>query len=103
MEPAHAASELRFNVDGKLMLIAGAAAGTGRAFAQLAARDGAEVALLDLNADGLQETESSLAGDGRKIGVSVDLTDLAAVEDAVDECRSELGGFDGICNVAGWG
>ena len=58
----------------------------GRSFAELAAADGAHVGLLDLNAAGLDETMASLGGDGRRIAVTVDLSDWPATEAAVDRC-----------------
>jgi 2-hydroxycyclohexanecarboxyl-CoA dehydrogenase len=91
------------NLRGSRLLITGAASGTGRAFARLAASDGADVALLDLNEAGLRETESDLDGDGRHMSACVDLTDWPAVEAAVAECSQALGGLDAVCNIAGWG
>src|SRR5207302_5106169 len=87
---------------GRRILITGAASGMGRSFAELAAADGAHVGLLDRNAAGLEEVVAGLAGDGRRIGVPVDLGDWPATETAVAQLRQVLGGFDAICNVAGW-
>jgi 2-hydroxycyclohexanecarboxyl-CoA dehydrogenase len=59
--------------------------------------------MLDLNADGLDETRARLAGSGNHVIAEVDLTDWDAVQRAIDRCRGTLGGFDAVCNVAGWG
>src|SRR5262245_40447351 len=91
-----------FSLTGRRILITGAASGMARSFAQLAAADGAHVGLLDLNGDGLQETLASLEGDGTRTAVTVDLSDWPATEAAVAELRRELGGFDAVCNIAGW-
>lgn len=91
-----------FDLSGRRILITGAASGMGRSFAELAAADGAHVGLLDLNPTGLDETLASLAGDGRRIGVPVDLSDWPATEAAIAQVREALGGFDAICNIAGW-
>jgi len=91
-----------FSLTGRRILITGAASGMGRSFAELAAADGAHVGLLDLNGDGLAETVASLTGDGTHASVAVDLSDWAATEAAVAELRGALGGFDAICNIAGW-
>jgi 2-hydroxycyclohexanecarboxyl-CoA dehydrogenase len=91
-----------FSLAGRRILITGAASGMGRSFAELAAADGAHVGLLDLNAGGLDETLTSLGGDGRRVAVTVDLSDWPATEAAVAEVRQVLGGFDAVCNVAGW-
>jgi 2-hydroxycyclohexanecarboxyl-CoA dehydrogenase len=90
------------NLEGMRILITGAASGTARTFARLAAEDGAHLALLDLNAEGLAESERSLAGSGH-VSVTVDLTDWPAVEAAVERCATALGGIDAVCNIAGWG
>jgi 2-hydroxycyclohexanecarboxyl-CoA dehydrogenase len=91
-----------FHLTGRRILITGAASGMGRCFAQLAAADGAHVGLLDLNGAGLEETLTSLEGDGRRIAVTVDLADWPATEAAIANVRDALGGFDAVCNVAGW-
>jgi 2-hydroxycyclohexanecarboxyl-CoA dehydrogenase len=91
-----------FSLTGRRILITGAASGMGRSFAGLAAADGAHVGLLDMNGDGLAETVASLTGDGTHASVAVDLSDWPATEAAVGELRTALGGFDAICNIAGW-
>ena len=91
-----------FSLTGRRLLITGAASGMGRSFAELAAADGAHVGLLDLNGAGLEQTVASLTGDGTRAAVAVDLSDWAATEAAVAELRTALGGFDAICNIAGW-
>ena len=91
-----------FSLAGRRLLITGAASGMGRSFAQLAAADDAHVGLLDLNAAGLEETVASLGGSGTRASVAVDLSDWPATEAAVGVLRDALGGFDAICNIAGW-
>jgi 2-hydroxycyclohexanecarboxyl-CoA dehydrogenase len=91
-----------FSLTGRRILITGAASGMARSFAGLAAADGAHVGLLDRNAEGLEETLAGLTGDGRRIAVGVDLGDWPATEAAIAQVREVLGGFDAICNVAGW-
>ena len=91
------------NLAGMRVLVTGAASGTGRAFAKLAAASGAHVGLLDLNGDGLAETEAQLVGAGKRVCAEVDLTDWPAVETAVEACLGTLGGVDAVCNIAGWG
>ena len=91
-----------FSLQGRRVLITGAASGLGRAFAELAAADGAHVGLLDVDGSGLDHTMQGLGGGGNRIAVPVDLTDFAATEAAVADVRDALGGFDAICNIAGW-
>jgi NAD(P)-dependent dehydrogenase (short-subunit alcohol dehydrogenase family) len=82
-------------------LVTGAASGIGRATAVLLAERGAAVACLDVNAAGLDET-AAMIGE-RALTLRCDVTDLAAVEAAVAEAAAELGGLDGVANVAGVG
>lgn len=91
-----------FDLSGRRILITGAASGMGRGFAQLAAADGAHVGLLDIDSTGLDETMSLLEGDGRRFHVPVDLAEWADTEAAIAALRDGLGGFDAVCNVAGW-
>lgn len=88
--------------DGKAVLVTGAASGIGRAAALRLASEGASVALLDRDADGLAATASQIAANG---GVSatftLDLTDENAVREAVAGAIERLGVLDGAFNVAG--
>jgi NAD(P)-dependent dehydrogenase (short-subunit alcohol dehydrogenase family) len=47
---------------GKLAVITGAASGIGRALAEQLAREGCYLALVDIDASGLEETASRLVG-----------------------------------------
>jgi 2-hydroxycyclohexanecarboxyl-CoA dehydrogenase len=87
---------------GKRVLVTGAASGIGREVAILAANDGARVAMLDINVAGLEETKSLMSSASEVEIVSVDLTKWESVEQAVEKARQSLGGFDAVCNVAGW-
>jgi 2-hydroxycyclohexanecarboxyl-CoA dehydrogenase len=91
-----------FDLGGRRILITGAASGMGRAFAQLAAADGANVGLLDIDGKGLDETMTLLEGDGGRFAVPVDLAKWPETEAAIAEVREGLGGLDAVCNVAGW-
>jgi NAD(P)-dependent dehydrogenase (short-subunit alcohol dehydrogenase family) len=53
--------------EGKVAIVTGAASGLGRAVAQRLASEGANVACVDLNGDGAQETAGGLDGSGRVI------------------------------------
>lgn len=90
-----------FSLQGKRILITGAASGMGRAFAQHATADGASVGLLDINDGGLSETVASLNG-AVAVPAAVDLGRWDEVEPAVAEVVARLGGLDAVCNVAGW-
>ena len=85
-------------------LVTGAASGIGQATAKLLAERGATVACVDVNAAGLAETVGAIAAaGGRALPLAADVTHLAAVEAAVGIAVEELGGLDGVANIAGVG
>ncbi|NMO03232.1 SDR family oxidoreductase [Gordonia sp. TBRC 11910] len=89
-------------LDGKAVLITGAAGGIGRASALLAAAEGARLILSDLSADGLADTVDAVrAAGGRAIGVRADLTVRADVDALVASAVAEYGRLDGAFNNAG--
>ena len=75
----------------------GAASGIGRACAELFAREGARLALLDLQSRSFHEV--SLATDA--VAIPVDLFDAEATEAAVVRAGGALGGLDSVINCAG--
>lgn len=83
-------------------LVTGAASGIGRATALRFAAEGARVALLDLNAEGLAETADLIrqAG-GEAAPFPVDLTDAAGVEAAVAGAAARWDGLQAVFNGAG--
>ncbi|MFC3173660.1 SDR family NAD(P)-dependent oxidoreductase [Novosphingobium bradum] len=90
------------DMSGKAALVTGAASGLGRAAAIRLAEAGADVALVDLNADGLAETARAVEAAGRK--ALVHPTDLSVAENAaaaVAAAVAAFGGLDALCNVAG--
>ncbi len=85
----------------KRVIITGAASGLGRALSVMAVEQGAHVALMDINASGLEETVGML-GDATVVSIVADISDWNSVEAGVKEAVSGLGGLDAVCNVAGW-
>ncbi|HEX7927511.1 MAG TPA: SDR family NAD(P)-dependent oxidoreductase [bacterium] len=80
------------DLQGRVALVTGAAAGIGRACAIALARQGADVAVLDLNGPGAQETATRITALGRKpLAVPCDVSDAAAVHAAVEQTRAKLG------------
>jgi glucose 1-dehydrogenase len=85
---------------GKAALITGAGSGVGQAMAELFAREGADVALLDVNAKGLDETAGRISG-RKTILLNVDLGDTAAAREAAQRAAKELGRLNILVNCAG--
>jgi 3-oxoacyl-[acyl-carrier protein] reductase len=83
-------------------VVTGAARGIGLGIAKRLAQEGLAVALLDRDAAALDEAVASLAReDFQAIGVTVDLTDSAAVDRAMAEVVQKAGRIDHLVNNAG--
>ena len=82
---------------GRRIVITGAASGIGKAIALLFAEEGASLALLDLDQEGVTEAARQTGGHGFQADVaSEDATSAAVVQAA-----KALGGIDGLVNAAG--
>jgi len=85
-------------------VITGAGSGIGRASAELFAREGAAVAVLDVNADAAAEVAAAIAGSGgRALSSVTDVTDDAQVRTAMATVVAELGPIGVLYNNAGIG
>ena len=90
------------SLEGKTALVTGAARGIGRAIAEELAREGADVALCDLQEDWLKDTAEAVAATGRKAAcVPVDVSQAADVSAAVDTVLKTFGKLDILINNAG--
>jgi 2-hydroxycyclohexanecarboxyl-CoA dehydrogenase len=88
---------------GKTALVTGGGRGIGRAIALGLAREGAEVAVLDLLADNAERVRQEVEALGVKgLALPADLTRRADVERAVAEASRQFGHLDVLVNNAGW-
>lgn len=84
---------------GRRILITGAASGIGKTTAELFAKHGAKLALVDFNADGLQRVCDTLDAEA----LAFDLSKIHEVEAMVEKAAAALGGLDGVVNCAALG
>ncbi|TJX06206.1 MAG: SDR family NAD(P)-dependent oxidoreductase, partial [Mesorhizobium sp.] len=85
-------------LNGKSALITGSARGIGRAFAEAYVREGATVAIGDINFEAAEKTASEIGGNA--YAVKLDVTDLASIEAAVKAVETRAGGLDILINNA---
>jgi NAD(P)-dependent dehydrogenase (short-subunit alcohol dehydrogenase family) len=76
----------------RVAVVTGAASGIGLAIAERLARDGAAVAIFDLDGDGAEAAAKGIeAVGGRALGLQVDVTDRSGIEAAVAEVVEQVG------------
>lgn len=85
-------------LEGKSALITGAARGIGRGFAEAYLREGATVAIADINLEAAQTTASEL-GDAA-YAVQIDVADQASIDAAIASVVSHAGKLDILINNA---
>ncbi|MEK6611538.1 MAG: SDR family NAD(P)-dependent oxidoreductase [Gemmatimonadota bacterium] len=93
---------MKRDLAGQSTLVTGAGRGIGAAIARELAREGSDVALVDLGAfDDAERLAAELRALGRKaVALHADVADFTAAEGAVAAAVSELGRLDGlVCNA----
>ncbi|WP_134324892.1 SDR family NAD(P)-dependent oxidoreductase [Cumulibacter soli] len=89
-------------LEGKSVLITGGGSGIGRATALAATREGANVAVADVDRDGAEHTAELITrAGGRALALQVDVTNEAQVEAMVAAAEDAFDGLDGAFNNAG--
>jgi 2-hydroxycyclohexanecarboxyl-CoA dehydrogenase len=90
-------------LDGRVAFVTGAASGIGRAIALALAGAGARVVIADRNAAGAREAAAEIArGGGAAVAQTLDITDVTAVDAAIDGAAARWGGLHVLVNCAGW-
>lgn len=87
-------------LEGKYTIVTGGASGFGEGIAHSFAREGAHVAILDIDIDGARRVAGDIGKRARAI--ACDVGDTAAVQAAVDEVMTSFTGLDVVVNNAGW-
>ncbi len=91
-------------LEGKVALITGAASGIGRATAILFAKEGAKVAVVDMDELGGQRTASIVGeGGGGARFIKANVTDVADIQNTIKETVQAFGALHILYNNAGIG
>ena len=94
-----ALSKLSRSIDGLVAVVTGASSGMGAATAKLFADQGARVAALDINAEGLQQVVDEIQAAGKLAHPWIlDLADPQATEAVIEEIATHFGAIDLLIN-----
>jgi 3-oxoacyl-[acyl-carrier protein] reductase len=89
-------------LNGRIAVVTGAATGLGRGIALLYAGEGADVAVIDKNAEGAKRVADAIARKGRRsLALGADVGEEAAVEQAFARINETLGAPHILVNNAG--
>ena len=86
---------------GKIAIITGAGRGLGKAIAKLFAAEGASIAVLSRTPENVESTVAEItSAGGVAVGFTCDVSDLKAIDAAVNDIVARFGGVDILVNNA---
>jgi 3-hydroxybutyrate dehydrogenase len=88
-------------LNNKVAIVTGAASGIGKEIATIFVREGARVAIADLNQQASEATARELGGAARALGVAMDVTNEQQVEAGVARVVQQFGKIDVLVSNAG--
>jgi len=89
-------------INGKVAFVTGAGSGNGREISRVLAREGADVAVADIDLGGIEKTAKMIEETGRRaLAVEMDVTNSIQIDRAVKKIVEELGAIDILVNNAG--
>jgi 3-oxoacyl-[acyl-carrier protein] reductase len=89
-------------IAGRTALVLGGAGGLGRAICAALGREGAHVAVADINESGVGETVADVISAGsRALPFQWDLADLSVIDRNIDEIERRLGAVDILVSITG--
>lgn len=90
-------------LDGRVVVVTGGGGGIGGATCKRFAKEGAKVAVFDMNLAAAQKVAGDIqAAGGTAAAFQCDITDRAAVDAAVAAAEAQLGPIGVLVNNAGW-
>src|SRR5215469_4085474 len=90
------------SVKGSVAIVTGAASGLGRATALVFAREGARVAAVDVNREGIDEVAREIEKEGGEVRAwQLDVSDAGAIAKTIAAIAKHFGGIDILVNNAG--
>jgi 2-dehydro-3-deoxy-L-rhamnonate dehydrogenase (NAD+) len=91
----------KYDLSGRRAVVTGAAQGFGRAIVERFLESGARVALWDMDADETARTAQALGAPDRVFTATVDVSEIAAVDEAARATAAAFGGIDILVANAG--
>jgi NAD(P)-dependent dehydrogenase (short-subunit alcohol dehydrogenase family) len=92
---------MRLDLPGRTVVITGASGGLGAGLARALRAHGANVALLDVDAEAVRQQAERLGGDRFARGWSIDVRDLEGLQQVMDEVAEHFGAIDVVIAGAG--
>lgn len=89
------------SLDGRVAVVTGAAGNLGRAVCRALAEQGAQIALVDLDADALEQARGELDPKADTKAFTANLIDPGSVSDLVEAVAARFGRIDILANIAG--
>lgn len=89
------------DLTGKVSMVTGGSRGIGYAIATRLYDHGADVALVDIDAAGVEQAARGFSGKGRVVPIAADVSSAAQTQKAAGKAESELGPIDILVNNAG--
>ena len=92
------------NLDGKVAIVTGAATGIGYGISKRLANDGANLVMVDLDANMMEQSASEITARTQEVKISIgDVSDPKSAQEAVNKAINEWGKIDILVNNAGIG